>query len=139
MITVCFLSAPEDKALFTSLSSHLAPYRRLHPNDVRYDTTASLESAEVTLIFFSASFLGSDTLYDQAMRAFERSTLLGTTVIPILARNCSLTDTPFRVLQYLPLQKTKTRKTTLQDGDDIIAECAESILQVLDDLLQEEQ
>lgn len=138
MITVCFLYAPEDKALFTSLSSQLAPYRRSHTQEVCFGEASSLEQAEVTIVLFSASFLGNDTLYAQAGRALQRRTLLGTTVIPVLARECSLVDTPFRVLQYLPPQKKKASQTTLQDGDDVAADCARAILQVLNDLIGEE-
>jgi hypothetical protein len=111
-----FLSySHEDKQIFKKLKQHLAVLRRTEliqcwddgeivaGSELDRDIAAKLETAELSLLLVSASFLASDYCYCREMgRAIERQSAGLARVIPIIIRPCSWNSTPFARLLALP-------------------------------------
>lgn len=75
-----------------------------------------LEEAKVILLLISSDFLASDYCYDIEMKkAVERHNNKEAIVVPIILRYCDWSNTPFSVIQGLPLNTKPVKDWSDQD------------------------
>lgn len=75
-----------------------------------------LEEAKIILLLISSDFLASNYCYDIEMnRAIERHKKHEAIVIPIILRFCDWSNTPFAVIQVLPIDAKPVKDWSDQD------------------------
>jgi eukaryotic-like serine/threonine-protein kinase len=149
MVTIAtfFSFAQEDSALRKELDDHLSLLQRqgvlravdngcISPGD---DWTAAIarqiDAAQVVVLLISASYVASDYLYHAEMgRALERQRCGQARVIPVLLRDCDLTNAPFGDLQMLPEPGIPVTSQHWGTRDDAWTIVARGIRAAIDDL-----
>jgi hypothetical protein len=147
---IFFSYSHEDETLRKALDAHLSELwrsgvvrwydRQIGPgSEWEGQIDEHLASARIILLLISRSFLASDYCYDIEMkRALERHARGEAIVIPILLRPIAWWKrSPFRKLQCLP--RNGKPVTEWRTQDTALAEVAEEIIKVIDQLLGDEE
>ena len=127
-LTVFISYARRDQSVLQKLETHLSGLRRggfilpwqnhLVPLGAKkaQEIEMQLNTASIILLLISADFIASDYCYSIEMKqALERHNANSARVIPIIARHCDLSDTPFAQLQCLPNNGKPISSWTDQD------------------------
>lgn len=135
-----------DEKLKDAVLKHLKPLERmklitewhdrklLAGDEWGEEINQNLDSADIVLLLVSIDFINSKYCYDIELdRALERHEAGQCRVVPVILRGCLWQHSPFSKLQALP--RDGKPATSWQDLDDALANVAEGIRLVAEDLL----
>ena len=134
-----------DKLIKNELLKHLKPLTRLKMIEAWHDRklkageewdaviSTNLENANIILLLISIDFINSKYCYDiELEKAMELHEFGSGKVIPVIARPCLWSHTPFAKLQALP--KDAKAISAWDNQDEVLTSIAEAIMQVAKDM-----
>lgn len=143
-IEIFISSAPDDKEALTVIEMQLRPAMRngqihlwgrgdvIPGRNVEQEVTTHLENAHVILLLVSPSYMASDDLYQEMVRAIHYRETKQTQVIPILLRSVQWEDTLFGNLKPLPANRQPINRW--RDKSEAFYEVAQGVKRVVAEL-----
>ncbi|MEL6636788.1 MAG: toll/interleukin-1 receptor domain-containing protein [Bacteroidota bacterium] len=138
--------AHKDEPMRQELDTHLAMIRRHEAVDIWNDREIDageewdaairkeFEEADIIMLLFSPSFLGSRYIYEKEMvAALQRHEERSAVVFPIILRRCEWRETEFRKLQVAPRDVAGERKPikNWDDSDEAYYTVAQELKRVI--------